>query len=275
MRKIVKQKLISGNSIVDRLMSPNDFGEHVKPFVFLDRFDVPPSDESEIERDLIKNLHPHSGISTVTVLLEGKMYFVDSAGRQGTLKEKGVEYMQAGNGVWHTGSLYGDKNVKGFQLWLALPPHLENHDAHSTYLGPDEVKSYGPARIILGEYHGVKSTISYPTNLTYLHVKLKKGERWSFEPKSDHDVAWVALFDGELESEVFSLKGGIHVFEEGNENIPFKAIKDTEFVIASSSKHPHPLFLGPHSVHTNEYSLREGLMFISTKKNDFRLMYKK
>ena len=44
---------------ITRLMSPSDFGEILKPFVFLDFFDHegPPFDGP---------LHPHSGIATLT-----------------------------------------------------------------------------------------------------------------------------------------------------------------------------------------------------------------
>ena len=44
--------------------------------------------------------------------------------------------MVAGGGMWHGGGWAGDAGARGFQLWVALPPELEQGDAASTYLAP-------------------------------------------------------------------------------------------------------------------------------------------
>src|SRR5258705_13172875 len=49
-----------------RLMSPSDFGQILKPFVFLDLFDHEGAPFNG-------PLHPHSGIATLTYLLEGSV----------------------------------------------------------------------------------------------------------------------------------------------------------------------------------------------------------
>src|SRR5882672_8128526 len=51
---------------ITRLVSPSDIGERIKPFVFLDYFDIDPKHMPAI------GFHPHSGIATVTVVLEGQ-----------------------------------------------------------------------------------------------------------------------------------------------------------------------------------------------------------
>src|SRR5256885_12455325 len=58
---------------------------------------------------------------------------------------------RSGSGVWHTGSVEPGR-VKGFQLWVALPPELENQAHASHYVGPGLVPVEGPARVILGRY---------------------------------------------------------------------------------------------------------------------------
>src|SRR5439155_12504039 len=52
---------------ITRLVSPSDVGELIKPFVFLDYFDLDPKHMPNI------GFHPHSGIATVTVVLEGQI----------------------------------------------------------------------------------------------------------------------------------------------------------------------------------------------------------
>src|SRR3954469_1495041 len=80
-----------------RLMIPGDLGEHVKPFVFLDYF------ETEGFQGGGFAAHPHSGIATLTTLLEGTTDYGDSTGKSGSMHAGNLEWMQAGGGVWHWG----------------------------------------------------------------------------------------------------------------------------------------------------------------------------
>lgn len=237
---------------VTRLMSPSDLGELIKPFVFLDLavFDEGPRTPMEYL------WHPHSGIATVTVMLEGGVRIAETTGKQGLLPKGSIEFMRAGNGVWHTGEAEPGY-VKAFQLWVALPPELENGPNASHYVMPDEVPEQGPVRVILGEYRGMKSPIATPP-MTYLVVSLEDGERWIYQPPTGHDVAWVAVSDGLLRTWSEIPAGEIAIFEPSEESIDFLADGATRFVIGSAPMHPHDLVLGDYSVHTSEEALRRG-----------------
>ena len=233
-------------------MSPSDLGEELKPFVFLDHFVF--GDEPRTPMEYL--WHPHSGIATVTVMLEGGVRFQETTGRSGTLPAGGVEYMQAGNGVWHTGEAEPG-SVRGFQLWVALPPELENAPFVSRYALPREVPEKGPVRVILGEHDGMKSPIPAPP-MTYLQVNLKDGERWSYQPAIGHDVAFVAVSTGRLHASSDVGAGEIALFERSEQAIDLVAEDDTRFVIGSARKHPHELALGNYSVHSSEEALAKG-----------------
>jgi redox-sensitive bicupin YhaK (pirin superfamily) len=131
---------------VKRLVSPSDLGGVLKPFVFLDYFD------SSVESEMRFSMHPHSGLATTTVLLEGEVEYEDTTGASGIMPSGGVEWMNAGKGVWHDGRARGDGPVRGYQLWVALPPELELGAPRSQYLSASEVPHTGPARVILGCY---------------------------------------------------------------------------------------------------------------------------
>src|SRR6267142_326067 len=154
-REIVHRTSGRTHGPITRLVSPSDLGELIKPFVFLDLafFD---GRSAPIPMDLL--WHPHSGIATVTVVLEGAIHFAETTGRSGTLPTGGVEWMRAGNGVWHTGAP-AEGRVKAFQLWVALPPELENGPNASHYVKPDDIPIEGPVRVILGAYGKSKSPI--------------------------------------------------------------------------------------------------------------------
>ena len=200
--------------------------------------------------------HPHSGIATVTVVLEGSIQYAETTGKAGVVPAGGVEWMRAGNGVWHTGAPEPE-GVRGFQLWVALPPELENAPNASRYVMPGESPVDGPVRVILGSHGKMTSPIDAPP-MNYLVVSLKAGERWSYEPPKGHQVAWVAVHRGLLQASAPVRSGEIAIFEPSEASIDFVAEGDTVFVLGSAPAHLHQLALGSYSVHTSPKALRQG-----------------
>jgi redox-sensitive bicupin YhaK (pirin superfamily) len=157
-------------------MSPSDFGRLLKPFVFLDLIDNPGKPFSGF------GLHPHSGIATLTYIAEGSVRYEDTNGATGLLRAGGIEWMRAGGGVWHGGGAGEPGRTRGFQLWVALPPELELGPSESVYLAPDVIPHYGPVSVLLGSYGTATSSIQAPSSMNYFAVRLKAGERWSYQP---------------------------------------------------------------------------------------------
>ena len=237
---------------ITRLVSPSDIGESIKPFVFLDHAEVAPRPESLI------GIHPHSGIATLTVVLRGGMVYEDTTGKKGSVPTGGLEWMKAGNGVWHDGGAMPGEPLRAFQLWVALPPSEENAPPESQYISPDAVQEEGPVRVILGRYGRAGSPIRAPAGINYFHVRLKDGQRWRYAPPDRHTVAWLAVDEGGLLSHAPISAGELAVFEESGGAIELEADGDTSFVLGSAIKHPHPLVLGYYSVHTSHSALALG-----------------
>jgi redox-sensitive bicupin YhaK (pirin superfamily) len=237
---------------ITRLVSPSDIGELIKPFVFLDHAEVAPRPEP------LFGIHPHSGIATLTTVLRGGMVYEDTTGKTGTVPTGGLEWMKAGNGVWHDGGPTPGERLRAFQLWVALPASEENAPAESQYIAPDAVQEDGPARVILGNYGRATSPIRAPAGINYLHVRLKDGQRWRYTPPDRHTVAWLAVDVGGLRSHAPIHAGELAVFEESSGAIELEADGDTSFVLGSAIKHPHPLVLGYYSVHTSGAALAQG-----------------
>ena len=237
---------------ITRLVSPSDIGRLIKPFVFLDYFDIDPEHMPAI------GFHPHSGIATLTLLLQGRISYEETSGTKGIIEPGGVEWMRAGGGVWHTGGAVGTARAKGYQLWIALPPEMESLASEAQYLGGEHFQSQGPARVILGRLGEAASKVSAPPTMNYLDVALKKGEKWRYQPPENHTVAWVAVHQGKLATPEIVDKGELAVFEESNAALKFEALEDTGFILGSAVKHPHDLVLGTYSVHTDKRALARG-----------------
>ena len=237
---------------VNRLFSPGDLGGLLKPFVFLDYFDVPPDSEARF------SMHPHSGIATTTILLEGEVGYEDTTGAAGVLSTGSVEWMNAGGGVWHDGNPENHARVRGYQLWTALPADLELGEPNSQYLSAGVIPKAGPARIVLGQYENLQSPVSAPPGINYLHVRLSSGERWRYTPPAGHVVAWLSIQRGAVHVANQRVCAELVVFTESEDVLDFVAEGDTEFVLGSAIAHPHELVLGYYSVHTSEEALRAG-----------------
>ncbi len=251
-RSIVFRTRGKAHGPITRLVSPSDVGQLIKPFVFLDAFAAMPGSGPQF------GWHPHSGIATLTVLLEGQTGYEESTGVKGVLHAGGVEWMRAAGGVWHTGAMNGREQVKGFQLWVALPPELENGTPQSRYLSAEEIPADGPARVVLGRSGNASSAIPAPAGMNYLDVRLKAGERWTYQPPSGHTVGWVAVHQGVLHTPEAVTAGELAVFDRSDAAITFEAQGDTGFVLGAAIPHPHDLVLGYYSVHTSRAALDQG-----------------
>lgn len=85
--------------------------EKTSPFLFLSEdWFAPPGGFEE---------HPHRGMQTVTVILEGALEHRDHTGAHGILEAGDVQWMTAGRGVLHSEMPKGE--VHTLQLWLNLP----------------------------------------------------------------------------------------------------------------------------------------------------------
>jgi redox-sensitive bicupin YhaK (pirin superfamily) len=249
-RGIVHRTFGDRHGPITRLMSPSDLGESLKPFVFLDLFDTEGSSFSGF------GWHPHSGIATLTYLWEGNVRYEDTTGAAGFLPAGGVEWFKAAGGAWHGGGAGNSGRSRGFQLWLALPPEHELGPAESIYQAPQDIRQIGPASVLLGKVRAVSSSLSAPSSINYLAVRLKAGETWRYEPPSDHTICWVALASGKLAVPEPAEAGELVAFEPSNQAIDFRAEADTEFVLGSAESHPYELALGNYSVHTSPAALQ-------------------
>ena len=258
LRPIVLRPRGHSHGPITRLVSPGDVGQLIKPFVFLDYFDADPAHAPAF------GYHPHSGIATLTLILSGQAFYKETTDREGVIERGGVEWMRASSGVWHTGGMSGTARTKGFQLWVALPRNLELAEPDSQYLDASAFQFAGPARVIAGEHEGVKSVVRSPPGMTYLDVRLKAHEGWTYQPPKHHDVAWIAVHQGTVRTPAPVSTGHVAVFAEGNAPIEFKAETDTGFVLGSAVKHPYDLVTGYYSVHTNADALRQGEANIAT-----------
>ena len=239
--------------------TPSELAEMLKPFILLDAFDM---DHAEFKSF---GLHPHSGMATLTFITGGEMQYEDSSGAGGVLKEGDVEWLHASLGAFHAGAV-GEQGCQLFQLWIALPPEQETGEAISLHLHKEQVPKVGPVTVLLGTYQEVSSPLTAPSDMTYLGVSLKVGQRWRYEPPAPHTVAWMATKFGSVQVPELVEKHELVAFEPSNQAIEFEAVSDVEFVVGSAVKHPYSLSIYGESVHTSPEALEKGKTRIAETK---------
>ena len=245
---------------INRVVDPGELGRLLKPFVFLDYFNAP------VQKGFGFGMHPHSGLATLTWQPNCDIEYADTTGQKGILKAGGLEWMNAGGGAWHRGSFATAGTATGFQLWVPMPPSVEDAEASGQYVAPDEVAILyvpgGLVRVLLGslESSGVRviSPIHSFQDMNYFVLELEADATWTYVPPTAHTVAFAFPFEGsarvcgEAGHEtlmVLSDKGAITFDSPGTAS---------RVLVGSARPHPHELVLGPSSVHTNAESLRNG-----------------
>lgn len=251
-RRVVARTTGRSQGAISRLIDPGELGEILKPFVFLDHFDegrahMPPF-----------GFHPHSGIATLTYVARGAFRYEDTSGAVGLLEGGGVEWIRAGEGVWHRAEAATSEPLRGFQLWIALPPELELGPASSRYLPAAELATVGPARVLLGRHEGASSAIEAPSPVNYLAVNLRPGERWVYQPPAEHTILWTAVSKGVVFASERIDEGELVVFEPSQRAVELVAEEEVELVLGSAKPHPYELAVGRSSVHTTPAALRQG-----------------
>jgi redox-sensitive bicupin YhaK (pirin superfamily) len=123
--------------------------------------------------------HPHTGLATVTYLLDGQVLHRDSLGSEQVIRPRQLNLMTAGRGVSHaeepTGHYAG--TLHGVQLWVAQPsatrlgePAFEHHARL-----PELALPGADVVLLVGELAGTASRARADSELVGAAVTLARG----------------------------------------------------------------------------------------------------
>lgn len=117
--------------------------------------------------------HPHTGLQTVTWLVEGEVLHRDSLGSEQSITPGGLNLMTSGRGIAHSEqSLPGHPaGMHGLQLWVALPEHARHGEprfAHHAAL--PVLPGAAAVTVVVGELAGQRSPAEVHTPLVGAEV---------------------------------------------------------------------------------------------------------
>jgi redox-sensitive bicupin YhaK (pirin superfamily) len=110
--------------------------------------------------------HPHTGLQTVSWLVEGEVEHRDSLGTQAMVSPGTLNIMTAGHGIVHSEISRPDKppTLHGLQLWVALPDRVRDQAPRfDRYVDLPVIERPGVrGQVLVGDVDGVRSpTISF------------------------------------------------------------------------------------------------------------------
>lgn len=162
---------------------------------FIDHFG--PTEQTD---GMVVAAHPHTGLQTVTWLLEGRVEHRDSLGTIQHINPGQLNLMTAGRGIAHSElSETGPESLHAVQMWLALPkeqlniePFFEHQDAlPETQLGDLT------AKVFVGEFGGVAASTKVFSQLVAAELGLK-GEKSAKIPLNSGFEHGILLIHGEI-----------------------------------------------------------------------------
>jgi redox-sensitive bicupin YhaK (pirin superfamily) len=196
---------------VHTVFSYNELGRELSPFLLLDH--AGPRDFEPAENPRGVDWHPHRGFETVTIVFDGEVDHEDTAGNRGSIGPGDVQWMTAGSGVLHKefhspGFTRRGGRFELLQLWVNLPADSKmTAPKYQPLLARDFPvvtlpHGAGTARVIAGEFRGVRGPASTFTPIHLYDLHLRAG----------HPVR-LRLHDG-YNAAFFVMKGGIAVNEK-------------------------------------------------------------
>ncbi|MBK6449882.1 MAG: pirin family protein [Saprospiraceae bacterium] len=176
---IIEERAVNiGNFMVGRLL-PFRQKRMVGPFIYIDHMGPVKMNERE---NFDVQPHPHIGLSTLTFLLEGSIMHRDTLGNEVEIKPDAVNWMTAGKGIVHSERTpeylrNSPLNMHGFQIWVALPKHLEQMEPAFFHIGHEQIPTWTDGdlqfKLVAGEAFGRKSPVPVFSKLYMLEIKSK------------------------------------------------------------------------------------------------------
>ncbi|MFZ2512288.1 MAG: pirin family protein [Gordonia sp. (in: high G+C Gram-positive bacteria)] len=146
----------------------------------------------ERERGMRVLPHPHTGLQTVSWLIDGEIEHTDSAGVHAMVRPGELNLMSAGHGISHSEVSTPDTTIlHGFQLWLALPDSVRNGDNGFQFHAPALIGlDGGSARVFIGTLVGETSPVDTATALLGAELIIDAGATLTLEvdPVFEHGL---------------------------------------------------------------------------------------
>jgi redox-sensitive bicupin YhaK (pirin superfamily) len=252
-------RTLEGDGFEVQRAIPSRAYEAIGPFIFLDQFGpikVAPGEAKGA------SAHPHAGIETLTLLLEGKQVHKDSMGNESSMRPGEVQWMRAGRGVIHDESPDDELRrhggaVHGVQLWINMPRGQKHQEPAYRHVKADEIPLVNTsdgvrARLVAGAIGDQTGPVSTSGTPFVLHVSMKAGSHATFDVGAAKELAaYVMVGAAGIGSPAQSVKAGLLARLTPGGHVVLSAEVDTELLLLGGDPLDAPIVRhGPFVMNT-------------------------
>jgi redox-sensitive bicupin YhaK (pirin superfamily) len=191
--------------------------------------------------------HPHTGLQTVTWLVEGEILHRDSLGNRQSIRPGQLNVMTAGRGIAHSEQSPPDHPpvVHGLQLWVAMPdvarlgPPRFAHHAGLPVLREADLT----ATVLVGDLAGASSPAVVHTPLVGAEVRVSAGgaARLPLAAGFEHGVL---VMSGAAEvAGVRLAPGSLLHLGPGRRDVEFRGLTDARLALLGGEPFDEPLVM--------------------------------
>lgn len=229
----VKLSTRTGTS-VNRIL-PNANQRRISAWIFLDHFGPHPQTEESMQ----VARHPHTGLQTVTWLLEGSVEHADSEQNTQHIEPGQLNLMTAGRGIAHSElSISKDQtpfhgNMHGVQLWTALPNDQRNSQPFFEHYEnlPSFTHQNLNVHLFMGELLGNKSPATTFTPLLGAELTSLSDDLTKIPLNPDFEYGVMPLTKHAVVNNELTQHGEMLAIETGNHELTIQAEPQTKLLI--------------------------------------------
>jgi redox-sensitive bicupin YhaK (pirin superfamily) len=194
-------KLTTRTGVEVRRTLPHRNLKMIGAWCFVDHFG--PTQQTD---GMVVAAHPHTGLQTVTWLIEGQIEHRDSIGSVQIIKPGQLNLMTAGSGIAHSEiSQTGPALLHAVQLWTALPknsmdtaPEFENQsDLPRFTIADGPAGSTATATVLAGEFMGHVAKTKTFSPLIGVEIRVRAGQTVEIPLNPDFEHGFM-LAEGEI-----------------------------------------------------------------------------
>lgn len=189
--------------------------------------------------------HPHTGLQTVTWLIDGQALHRDSLGSEQVIAAGELNLMTAGHGVSHAEEATGHYRgtLQGIQLWIAQSNESRDSVAGFEHHGdlPRVEFAEGSATVLIGELHDARSPARSDHALVGADLRVSGRVELSLTPTYEYGVI---VLEGLVELDGREIGPGTMAYlRPGRDELAVLARSDSTVILLGGAPLEHEIFM--------------------------------
>ncbi|RXJ91769.1 hypothetical protein CRV01_01370 [Arcobacter sp. CECT 8983] len=171
--------------------------------------------------------HPHQNMEIVSYVIDGEITHKDSMGNEETLKRGEVQYLSAGDGIYHSEhNLHESKDLRLLQIWI-IPPATGLPRLYGSQRFTKEQRANKLLNIVSSKEK--EAPIQLYQDVNFYVSELEKGKSLDFEIDKNRQVYFTQIEGSSIVNDIELNEGdAMEVTEE--RKLQIKALENSHFL---------------------------------------------